>query len=863
MSHHTIASLPIKEVGAHALAEAMTEIVCIMDARGRCLEENANFEKHTGLSRMTDGGRAWLQALHPDDRERAAAAWTHAGGSRDPYDVEYRLRMRDGGYRWFASHGRPVAGGDGCTRWVDVATDIHERKLTELALEDSRRQYQELVNESRDGIYQRGRDRRFLFVNPSFCRMLGYERDELLGMSLDDIRDREDAHVAPILDKADNGEEIPVLLTWRLRHKDGHWVPVETSAKRLDDGRIQVTVRDISERERTEAALRRSEERFRTLVQATSQIVWITDARGATLDASKGFEELTGLDRANVQGEGWLQVLHPEDRDQTMAAWRYATKNRVPYHVENRSRMSDGSYHWFAVHGEPISGPDGSIREWIGTCTDINDRKLADQALRDSQRQYMELVEGSRDGIYQRGEDGRFLFVNMTLCRMLGYERDDMLRMSIHDIANLDETRIAAGREPLLDEGAGPPALLAIRLKHRDGRWIPVETTAKRLHSGRMQVMVRDISARVDAERRLEEERNFIMQAINSLPGIFYVHDSQGRFLRWNERLEQVTGYNPEEIGNMPPVTLVPEEDRAEVNDLIDAVFAQGEAEVEKDLLTRDGRRIPYYFNGRSFKWQGKTCIAGMGIDISDRRRAEQRVQGYIEETRELSRRLLTTQELERRAIARELHDEVGSALTALQMSLKRIEDNMPAGQKNLPEESRAIVATLLDQVRTMSLDLRPSVLDDLGLAAATRWYVREHLQSAGLEVRLDVAQDLGRFPAEIESTCFRVLQGAATNALRHGHARTLEIHLLRTKDMLELMVQDDGCGFDVEAARARASSGASLGILAMEERVRLVDGEFSLDSAAGRGTTVHVTVPLDQPDGILPDMMEAQRSAA
>jgi len=862
MSDHQTTRVPAKEAHARALAEAMTEIVCIMDARGRCLEENTNFEKHTGLSRMDDEGRDWLQALHPDDRERAAATWAHAGQSCDPYSVEYRLRMRDGSYRWFVSRGRLMAAGDGSICWVDVATDIHDRKLTELALEDTRRRYQELVNESHDGIYQRGKDRRFLFVNPSFCRMLGYERDELLGMSLDDIRDREDAHVAPILEKADNGDEIPALLIWRFKHRDGHWVPVETSAKRLDDGRLQVTVRDISERERAVTALRASEERFRTLVQATSQVVWVTDAQGNTLDASDGFEEVTGLDRASARGEGWLDVLHPDDRDQTMAAWRYATENRVPYSVENRSRMSDGSYHWFAVHGQPIFEPDGAIREWIGTCTDINDRKLADQVLRDSQHQYLELVEGSRDGIYQRDENGRFLFVNMPLCRMLGYERDELLRMSIHDIANLDEKRIASGNQPM-DEGAGPPALLAIRLKHRDGSWIPVETTAKRLNGGRMQVMVRDISARVDAERRLEEERNFIMQSMNSLPGIFYVFDSQGRFMRWNKRLEEISGYSPEEIRDMQPASLTPEEDRTEAANLIDTAFTLGEVEAEKDLLTRDGRRIPYYFNGRRFQWQGKACIVGMGIDISDRRRAEQRVHEYIGQTRELSRSLLMTQELERRGIARELHDEVGSALTALQMSLKRIEDGMPAGAKNLPQESRAIVATLLSQVRTMSLDLRPSVLDDLGLAAAARWYVRERLETAGLDVRLDVPPDLGRFPAEIENTCFRVLQGAATNALRHGQARTLEIHLLRSKDKLELIVQDDGCGFDVEAARARANSGASLGILAMEERIRLVNGEFSIESAAGRGTTVHVTVPLDESDGVAPGMMEPHRSAA
>ena len=909
-----------------------------------------------------------------------------------------------------------------------AAPYYEERVFAERALEESRRQYQELVNESRDGIYQRDASRRFLFVNPSFCRMLGYQAEELLRLSIDELCDPDDLGAAQVMRTADEGGDIPPLMNWRFRHREGHWVPVETSARRLYDGRLLVTVRDISDRVRAQAALahqrdlyaalsetgkaiigarsreqlfrdvcriavqhgklrfaciylinptdrrlhlvarsgeaagyadhvsmstdgadpegrspsgtaarsgepqvcndyleeettaqwhehargagiravaafplrkavevigtlnlyagetgyftdellptlkdmaaglshglshltreverreaeealRLSEERFRTLVEATSNIVWVTDARGATLSASKGFEEVTGRDQTSALGFGWLDVAHPDDRESAVAAWRYANENRVAYTVECRSRLRDGSYRWFSVHGEPIFEPDGSIREWIGTCTDIDDQKRAHEALRDGRQQYMELVEGSRDGIYQRDPDGQLVFVNTALCRMLGYERDELLAKSIHEIADLDVSRIAANRHAE-DVVAGSPTLLAIRLKHRDGSYVPVETAAKHLPSGRTQVMVRDISARVTAERRLEDERKFITHSMNSLPGIFYVHDAQGRLMRWNDRLEQVTGLGAAELALLEPAGFVTETCRDEALGFTRRTLVEGEADAEMELETRDGRQVPYHFNGRRFMWQGRACVAAVGIDISERRDAEEREHRYIREARELSRRLITAQEQERRGIARELHDEVGSALTALQMQLKSMEDRLPQDFKRLPQDSREIVAVLLKQARDMSLDLRPSVLDDLGLTAAVNWYARERLRPAGLEVEVQAPRDLGRLPADVESACFRVIQGAATNALRHGQAKHLSLHLATAGMALELTVQDDGCGFDVAAARARANSGASLGVLAMEERARLVGGDFRIESAPGAGTTVRMTLPLHE----------------
>jgi signal transduction histidine kinase len=204
-----------------------------------------------------------------------------------------------------------------------------------------------------------------------------------------------------------------------------------------------------------------------------------------------------------------------------------------------------------------------------------------------------------------------------------------------------------------------------------------------------------------------------------------------------------------------------------------------------------------------------------------------------------LSRRLLAAQEEERRHLAVELHDELGQVLTAVKINLASLArlPGGPAANVHL-QDAIASVDRAMERVRDLALDLRPSVLDDLGLPAALRWYVDRFSRSSGLEVNVSIDAVPYLAPG-IETACFRVAQEALTNAARHAGARQawLDLHLLA--DGLELRVRDDGNGFDPALARARASAGASIGLLGMQERVSLAGGTFDVCSAPGRGTEV------------------------
>lgn len=205
-----------------------------------------------------------------------------------------------------------------------------------------------------------------------------------------------------------------------------------------------------------------------------------------------------------------------------------------------------------------------------------------------------------------------------------------------------------------------------------------------------------------------------------------------------------------------------------------------------------------------------------------------------------LSRRLIEAQEAERRAIARELHDDFGQVLTALRLNL----------QNNGADRAESI--ELLDQasgrIRDLVLDLRPAILDDLGLVPALRWYATREAERAGLELQLNVAELEARPAPAVEISCFRLVQEALTNVVRHGQARRLTLTLTAAPDGVRLTVCDDGRGFDLAQARREAAAGKSLGLIGMQERVSLAGGELEIETAPGRGTILRARFPRSIP---------------
>jgi PAS domain S-box-containing protein len=263
-------------------------------------------------------------------------------------------------------------------------------------------------------------------------------------------------------------------------------------------------------------------------------------------------------------------------------------------------------------------------------------------------------------------------------------------------------------------------------------------------------------------------------------------------------------------------------------------------------LETRAGKAISVEFVSNVYMVNGGKVIQCNIRNITERKQAEAKRRDDSRRLQVLSRRLVAAQETERRNIARELHDEIGQALTVMQLNLQAMLQS-PGTETLTPRinESLKEVERVLEQVRDISLNLRPSMLDDLGLEPALVWLTNRQAELAGLkgEVQADTLEQ--RLDPVIETECFRIAQEALTNVVRHAQAKAVIVVLRQAEGQLHLRVRDDGIGFEVATVREKAVRGASLGLLSMEERAALAGGGLEFTSIPRRGTEVHAWFPL------------------
>lgn len=353
------------------------------------------------------------------------------------------------------------------------------------------------------------------------------------------------------------------------------------------------------------------------------------------------------------------------------------------------------------------------------------------------------------------------------------------------------------------------------------------------------------IAERKRAEIALRESEERYRELFENAKDAIYVHDLEGTYLSINRAAENLSGYSREEIvGHNFKEFVAPEHVRNVRDSFWRKLARQGETTYEVVVIAKDGRRVPIEVSSRAIYENGVLVgVQGMARDITERKLAQDALQMF-------SRQLIEAQEDERRRIARELHDQIGQILTAVKMNLHSVQQFCQGSEAGAyVKDNIEAVDEALRLVRDLSVDLRPPILDDLGLTTALRWYVDRYTKRTGLnvEVLIDLPNENDRFSRERETACFRIAQEALTNVVRHAKASQVVVRLTRRSEMLVLSVKDDGVGFEAECLRKRAAHVTTLGLISMQERAHAAGGHIEIDSAPGGGTEVRFSLPLDE----------------
>ena len=349
---------------------------------------------------------------------------------------------------------------------------------------------------------------------------------------------------------------------------------------------------------------------------------------------------------------------------------------------------------------------------------------------------------------------------------------------------------------------------------------------------------LQDITEQKKIQQQIIHEKEMSDTLINSLPGVFYMFNKDGKFIRWNKNIKNISGYNDEEMKLLHPTAFVPEDQKNMLAEKIANVFHYGIDYAEAYLLTKDNRRIPYYFTGMYTKYNGEDCMMGVGIDISDRIRIQ-------EELRELSGHLQNIREEERARISREIHDELGQQLTGMKLNLswlnKKLKD-APVPIATKINDLMELSENSIKWVRQIATQLRPTVLDDLGLIAALEWQSEEFQKRYDTKVDFVCSHNNLSLSKDMATAIFRIYQESLTNIARHAAASEVNAVLSVEKDMLIFEVSDNGVGFDMN----ELSNKKTLGLTGIRERTLMLNGSYQLHSERGKGTNLLIKMPLN-----------------
>ena len=494
---------------------------------------------------------------------------------------------------------------------------------------------------------------------------------------------------------------------------------------------------------------------------------------------------------------------------------------------------------------------------WVITLRrEVQRREKIAAELGASEQRFRILVEHAPEGIVVFDVDaGRVLDVNPNMESITGYSREELLKLNFQSLYTDDQPDgmlLAQSFRANIDRAMGGEQLSFVRkLRKRDGEEILCEVRMIRLPSAHMR-LVRTSFFDVTERRRTENALRLRQAKIESIfrcSPLGMGEVSERKLTLVNERMCEIMGYSADElVGKSTRTLYTSDEEFARAgSEMYRQVQEKGIGQVETQLLRKDGSLRDMLISVSPILAAEPGGDATTIVqDITEQKKARRELEAAYARLRQLSSKLLDTQEAERRNIARELHDEVGQALTAVKLKLHGLNRSATG------DAARAQIASCLEiadaalqQVRNLSLDLRPPQLELMGLEAALRWLLQTRVEAVGLNAQLNVRLGAGARTPQVDITCFRIVQEALTNALRHAKAKTIQVDIEQDDDLVEITVRDDGIGFDAEAAKKKAAAGGSMGILSMEERLILLDGSFLITSAPGAGTRIRGRIPL------------------
>ncbi|NEO30866.1 MAG: PAS domain S-box protein [Symploca sp. SIO3C6] len=632
------------------IVENAPDIIARFDKSLTYVYVNSAVEKATGISAKVFLGKTNRDLGMP---EVLACQWESALSkvftTREQQELEFGFRTPQEP-RYYQCRLLPEFAKDGSVEFVlGISRDITQLKRREEELKNSeeRLQLQAIFEGALDAIAIADNQGKIVEANPVACQLFGLEHSQLVGSQIAQFMEAGFDFEQGWSKFLQAGEQTGQL---RLLRPDGTVRTIEYAARaNFVSGRHLSVMRDITEPQQAEAALRQSEARFHLMADSAPVLMWMSDAQGYFTFFNLPWLNFTGRSLDQEIDQGWLANLHPEDVDNFQNTYSLAYQQQKLFRIEYRLRRADGFYCWVLCTGAPQFTTEGKLAGYIGSCIDITDRKQAEEEQRRSEARYRAIVEDQTELICRFCPDGKMTFVNDAYCRFFGKQRQEIIGQSFFPLIHNQEARehIEQHLKALSQENPVGMTEELVTTAKGENCWLQWSNRAIFDQQGELvelQAVGRDISKRKQAESALQQSQRLIEQITDTTPNHLYIYDlSQDCEIYTNRQLQEFLGCTPEQLQSMGSRFLaefVHPEDLQEFDKSHRQFTEAVDSEViESEYRLRNAQGEWHWFHSWEVVFTRTPeglpqQILGTSIGIDDRKQAESALQASEERLR-------------------------------------------------------------------------------------------------------------------------------------------------------------------------------------------------------------------------------------
>ncbi len=735
-------------------------------------------------------------------------------------------------------------------------------------------------------------------VNDALCATLGYTRDELTRMTWTELTYPEDLATDLVqFNRMLAGEINSYALDKRFIHKDGHLVytRLAVSHVRKPDGSLDYVVamvEDITERKQSELALENGEKQLRFVLEGSELGFWDWDIAAGKVDRNAQWAEMLGYTHDEIQRtpKQWTDFIHPDDRERAWNSINAVLEGRSNMHrLEYRMFHKDGSVRWIYDQASVMQrDEDGKPLRMCGTHTDITEQKR-------KERRHALALDASKILVWEIDFATGKLDYDSSALRSLWLSEanaPDTLERWLALVHPDDRPNFMALIDQVLQPGEEHAFDCEYRLLRPDGDSLWVHTVGRVVHRGAAGRPLLgagytvNIDARKQVELALAQERLFSTETINALPGVFYMFDASGRFLRWNQHFKEITGYSDNELATKSGPDFFSGLDRERIAAAMEEVFREGTTSVEALFQNRHGQGTPYLFSGTRMVMNGKAYLLGVGIDITERKHTEVELELHRQHLEELVTTRTTELALAKDAaeaasraksvflanMSHELRTPMNGVMGMIDMARRRMAD--PTGLDQLGKAKTAatnLLGVLNDILDLSKIEAERMVLEDVPLQLADTIanladVLKHKATEKGVRLAVDLPADLASAPLKGDPLRLgQILFNLVGNAIKFTEQGVVTLRARSVGETPEAVqvrfeVSDTGIGIEPETqarlfqpfeqadnSMTRKYGGTGLGLAICKRLVQLMGGEIGAESRVGQGSIFWFVVPLEK----------------